>query len=157
LYADDLLWVTLVTFIKVSILHFYIQVFRQPTFIRAAYTVMVLCAFFWIGAFFATALFCVPPQKLWYASTPGHCGNSSAFYSGCATSDLILDVIVILLPMPVLWNLQMPMARKVALMAIFGIGFVYVFKNRRVLYIRLLTKIKYYIHYGRAHQVHERT
>ncbi|KAI0003426.1 hypothetical protein F4779DRAFT_602043 [Xylariaceae sp. FL0662B] len=124
LYIMDCFWVTLVTLVKLSILHFYLQVFRQPVFKRVVYVVMGLCGAFWIGGFFGTALFCIPPSKLWYPDTPGHCGASSKMYTGCATSDLGIDVIVISLPMPVLWRLQLPTAKKIALTFVFGLGFV---------------------------------
>jgi len=121
-YADDLLWVTLVTVIKVSILHFYTRVFRVPAFLRACYAAMALCASFWIASFFATAFFCTPPRKIWHSEIPGHCGDTHKFYTGCASTDLVIDIIVIFLPMPVLWKLQMRLAKKIALMAIFALG-----------------------------------
>ncbi|KAI1084317.1 hypothetical protein F5B20DRAFT_290990 [Whalleya microplaca] len=124
LYIMDCFWVTLVTLVKLSILHFYLQVFRQPVFIRAVYVAMGLCGAFWFGAFFGTALFCIPPNRLWYPNTPGHCGDSSMMYTACATSDLGIDVIIILLPMPILWGLQLPTAKKIALTFVFGLGFV---------------------------------
>lgn len=85
---------------------------------------MGLCAAFWIAAFFATAFFCTPPQKSWYSEIPGRCGDSHEFYTGYAVTDLIIDVIVISLPLPVLWKLQLPLGRKVALIAIFALGFL---------------------------------
>ena len=45
-------------------------------------------------------------------------------YSGIASTDLVVDVIVIVFPMPILWNLQMKMAKKIALTFIFALGFV---------------------------------
>ncbi len=61
----DLHWVTLVTLIKLSILHFYLRMFRNAIFKRAVLVVMGLCVAFWFGAFFGTALFCIPPRALW--------------------------------------------------------------------------------------------
>ena len=136
LYIIDLLWVTLVTLIKLSILHFYLRVFYSPVFRRAVLVVMGLCVAFWFGAFFGTAIFYIPPRALWAApdSAPeAHCGNSQAMYSACASSDLGLDVIVISLPMPILWRLQLPIVKKIALTFVFGVGFLYVKHCRAVL------------------------
>ena len=88
LYIIGLLWVTL---IKLSILHFYLRVFYTLVFRRAVLVVMGLCVAFLFGAFFGTALFCIPPHALWAApeSAPqAHCGSSEAMYSACASSDL---------------------------------------------------------------------
>jgi hypothetical protein len=112
-----------VTLIKLSILHFYLTVFKIKSFAIATYVVIGLCIAFWFGAFFSTAFFCTPPQKEWLPDTPGHCGDSDKLYAACAATDLIIDVIVILLPMPVLWNLQLRTAKKIALTFIFGLGF----------------------------------
>jgi len=122
-YIIDLLWVTLVTLIKLSILHFYLTVFKLKAFKIVTYVVIGLCISFWFGAFFATAFFCTPPQKEWYPNTPGHCGDSDKLYAACASTDLAIDVIVIMLPMPVLWSLQLRTARKIALTFVFGLGF----------------------------------
>lgn len=126
LYVIDLHWVTLVTLIKLSILHFYLKMFYNPIFKRAVLVVMGLCVAFWFGAFFGTALFCIPPRALWEPldNVPeAHCGNNQAMYAACASSDLGIDVIVISLPMPILWGLQLPAVKKVALTFVFGLGF----------------------------------
>lgn len=121
---------TLVTLIKLSILHFYSRVFNNAAFKRVVWLAMGLCVAFWFGAFFGTALFCIPPRALWepLERVPdAHCGNNQAMYTACASSDLGIDVIVILLPMPTLWRLQLPTTKKVALTFVFGVGFLYVF------------------------------
>ncbi|KAJ5634947.1 uncharacterized protein N7484_008260 [Penicillium longicatenatum] len=41
-----------------------------------------------------------------------------------SSTDLIIDIITILLPMPVLWNLQLPTRKKLGLMGIFALGFI---------------------------------
>ncbi|RYO82163.1 hypothetical protein DL764_009648 [Monosporascus ibericus] len=124
LYIIDLFWVTLVTLVKLSILHFYQKVFRKRAFIHCTYVVMGLCVAYWFGAFFGVVFFCIPPRKHWSPATPGHCGDSTTMYSACAGTDLAIDVIVILLPMPVLWGLQLPIAKRIALTFVFGLGFL---------------------------------
>lgn len=46
-------------------------------------------------------------------------------YTAMASADLIIDIIVILLPMPILWTLQLKTSKKVLLTAVFGLGFLY--------------------------------
>ncbi|KAJ5655137.1 hypothetical protein N7507_007087 [Penicillium longicatenatum] len=123
-YADNLLWVTLCALVKLSILHFYISLFRNRGFIRVSCIVMGLCVAFRIGGFFSIAFFCIPVSKNWYSELSGKCGDSHALYVGCAATDLIIDIITILLPMPVLYNLQLPTRKKLGLMGIFALGFI---------------------------------
>ncbi|KAI1373507.1 hypothetical protein F4677DRAFT_455936 [Hypoxylon crocopeplum] len=123
-YVIDLMWLTLVALIKISILHFYIMTFRNKTFMYVGYAVMGIAIAFWTAAFFSDAFFCIPPEKSWLPDTPGHCGNSSTIYIVLASTDLAIDIIIIALPMPILWGLQLPTAKKISLTFIFGLGFI---------------------------------
>ncbi|KAI0521824.1 hypothetical protein F5B22DRAFT_634246 [Xylaria bambusicola] len=123
IYIIDLLFVTIVTYVKLSILHFYSVIFRQRTFVYFIYGVIALCAGFWIAALLATALVCIPPQKLWYPEIPGHCGNNERLNFGVATTDFILDIVTFLAPFPILWKLQLSTVKKIGLSLVFGLGF----------------------------------
>ncbi|KAK9413949.1 putative FAD-binding PCMH-type domain-containing protein [Seiridium unicorne] len=123
-YTVDLMWLTLVALIKMSILHFYITVFRETMFIRAARGTMCFVIAFWIAAFFSDAFFCIPPKKSWLPEIPGHCGDDTILYIVLASVDLIIDVTVIALPMPILWGLQLPTPKKIGLTFVFGLGLV---------------------------------
>ncbi|POS69299.1 hypothetical protein DHEL01_v212308 [Diaporthe helianthi] len=109
-YVLDLHWLTLVTLVKLSILHFYSVVFRgKDAFAKVVYGVMAIVIAYWMGTFWADAFLCNPPRK--------------AMYTAMASADLIIDIIVILLPMPILWTLQLKTSKKVLLTAVFGLGF----------------------------------
>ncbi|KAI1202191.1 hypothetical protein F5X97DRAFT_288210 [Nemania serpens] len=122
LYAIDLLWIFTLTFIKISILHFYSVVFRKRLFLKFVYAAIALCVGFWFGAFFGRALICVPPQKKWYPDTPGHCGDEIKYYLAISSLDFAIDIIIIILPMPVLWTLHLPNTRKIGLTLVFSVG-----------------------------------
>ncbi|KAI1124380.1 hypothetical protein F5Y10DRAFT_30950 [Nemania abortiva] len=123
LYIIDLLFTTIITLVKLSILHFYTTIFRQQRFRHICYAMMGLCVAFWIATFFATAFFCTPVQKKWFLdAVPGHCGNDIALYLSVAISDFVIDIIIISLPLPILWGLQLPVAKKVALTIVFSLG-----------------------------------
>lgn len=123
-YVLDLHWLTLVTLIKLSILHFYSVVFRKDLFAKVVYGVMAIVIAYWMGTFWADAFLCDPPRKAWEVAIPGKCGNSNMMYTAMASADLIIDIIVILLPMPILWTLQLRTSKKILLTAIFGLGFI---------------------------------
>ncbi|KAK8137919.1 hypothetical protein PG984_001299 [Apiospora sp. TS-2023a] len=125
IFASDLLWLTLVCLIKVSILHFYSRIFRRTMFVKVVYGVVCLVVAFYLAALFSDVFVCIPPRKSWIPDTPGRCGNSSVLYKALASTDIVIDVIIILLPMPMLWGLKLVTSKKVALTFIFGLGFVY--------------------------------
>ncbi|KAI0458582.1 hypothetical protein F5B21DRAFT_500475 [Xylaria acuta] len=122
LYAIDLLWISCLTSIKISILHFYSMVFRNRVFLRFVYAAIGLCGAFGIGAFVGRALICTPPQKKWIPETPGHCGDEIKYYLAISSIDFAIDIIIILLPMPVLWTLHLPRVKKIGLTLVFSVG-----------------------------------
>ncbi|TGJ81355.1 hypothetical protein E0Z10_g7407 [Xylaria hypoxylon] len=123
LYIVDLLWATIVCLLKLSILHFYIVIFPQRLFRQLTYVAMFCCIVFGFGSLFGTAFLCTPPHKKWLPNTPGLCGNEITMYVSIVTGDLITDLIVIGLPLPILWRLHLPIAKKVPLILAFGLGF----------------------------------
>lgn len=50
--------------------------------------------------------------------------DAQQMYTAMASADLIIDIIVIVLPMPILWTLQLKTSKKILLTAIFGLGFM---------------------------------
>ncbi|KAK5630495.1 hypothetical protein RRF57_006210 [Xylaria bambusicola] len=142
LYAVDLLFVTVITLLKLSILHFYSVLFPERSFRRLVYVAMSFCIVFWFGSFFGTVFLCDPPQKKWFSNLPGHCKDAITMYVSIVAGDLITDLIIIALPMPTLWRLHLAMSVKVPILLAFGLGFA----------IAAITsiRIKYFIHLDTA-------
>ncbi|KAI1361394.1 hypothetical protein F5Y08DRAFT_19429 [Xylaria arbuscula] len=123
IYAIEIVFVICVALIKLSILHFYSTIFLHRTFLVLIRMAMALCAVFLVASLIATILSCNPPQKKWYPDTPGHCLNDQHVNFAIGTTDFILDIVTFVLPLPILWKLQMPLMKKVGLSFIFGLGF----------------------------------
>jgi len=60
----------------------------------------------------------------WDRTIHGTCGDTTALYLSTGIVNLIIDVGIVSLPMPMLWGLQMKFAKKLALSLIFGLGFL---------------------------------
>ncbi|KAJ5660568.1 hypothetical protein N7507_007019 [Penicillium longicatenatum] len=54
----------------------------------------------------------------------GSCGNQVTSFTATGVINLLTDVAVLLIPMPLLYRLQMPTYKKVALIAVFGLGII---------------------------------
>lgn len=67
----------------------------------------------------------------------GHCGNLVAFEEYTAILTAILDVMVIVLPLPILWKLQMGTKRKIELTMVFGVGLMWV-ENPQTIVLHLI-------------------
>jgi hypothetical protein len=122
-----MLWLALVTLIKLSALDLYAKIFRNPIFVTVTRIVFAICASAGIAFIFVRALICRPVAMNWDFTIPGGtCGNLHTMYLALASIDLILDLMVVFLPMPVVWNLQMALSKKIAISGIFGLGAAYV-------------------------------
>lgn len=114
-YAGDLLWLTVVYLVQVSILHYYLCRFQQQVIMWLTYVTMGLCSALWIATFFATVFFCTPPSKLWWANSQGHCGDRKMLHTASSVTEVILNGFILLLPLPIVWHMRLVRARKVAL------------------------------------------
>lgn len=108
------------TAVKLLILHLYIVIFYTRRFLYAAYFVMFLTAGYALTNCLQLLLVCRPVSYNWDKSINGHCSEESAPFLASACINMSIDVMIVVLPMPMLWSLQMPTSRKVALSAIFG-------------------------------------
>ena len=52
----------------------------------------------------------------------GVCGNQKPFDMFIAVFNLLLDITTVVLPMPIVWRLQMALGKKVAVSGIFSMG-----------------------------------
>ena len=124
--AAGILWVTANTLIKTSILHFYNTMFGMSNFFRnTVFTLAAMVVCFGIGTILQEALLCRPFAKNWNPLLPGTCGSTSATILAEAIINMLLDVAIFSLPMPLLWGLQMARRKKIKLTIIFGLGFMY--------------------------------
>jgi hypothetical protein len=84
-----------------------------------------------ITTFFFLAFVCAPPSLFWdtaaQAAAPEKClsqPTQQMFFNLNGICNIIQDVSIYLLPIPMLWSLQMPLRQKVALGALFSVGLV---------------------------------
>ncbi|KAL9100716.1 MAG: hypothetical protein Q9163_003942 [Psora crenata] len=114
-----------VFFLRASILDLYMHLFQTRPFRITCYIMHGLNTGYTAATVLGAFLICQPLSALWNPRT-GSCGSQKSLGLFIGIFNLLLDVCVVILPMPVLWRLQMSMAKKVALTGIFGMGVVYV-------------------------------
>ncbi|GKZ16528.1 hypothetical protein AbraIFM66951_000239 [Aspergillus brasiliensis] len=123
LYVFNLVWT------KLSILLMYYRIFRFPYFKKWAYAIGTFVILWVICITFLFIFICVPVQKLWYPSLPGHCISQVGTWIANATSTIATDLIILLLPLPQVWKLQLRLSEKIALTVAFGLGFFVIFAS----------------------------
>lgn len=114
------------TTVKFSILHLYTQIFPGPICRRTCYIMAALSWCYFVTVFVETFAFCRPVSYNWDKSIKGTCKDPALAYLFAAITNLLLDVIIVSLPMPMLWRLQMSTTQKLAISAMFSLGALYV-------------------------------
>ena len=114
LLVIEFLVFTSVSLVKVSALLFYTRVFSNEDWrfnmaLRAGYIATTAS----VLAFLPTIVFnCTPVSKFWERNQPGTCINLYAWYVASGVADVVIDVMVLLLPIPKVWSLRCGAARK---------------------------------------------
>ena len=113
------------TMAKLSVVLFYAHCFgsfSRPFRLALFSTAIAVVA--WGTIFVSTDIFtCAPVRRAWEPSVPGHCIGFSGQALGSVISNVLIDLVMLVLPLPVLWRLQMSMGRKVSLAAVFALGY----------------------------------
>ena len=111
------------TLVRLSVLLFYVRIFRSVHTYRVAFwTVGSLIIGWCIAINFLTIFACVPIHKAWDPAIPGHCLDSSRTFLGSAILNILIDVVLLVLPIPMLWKLSMETSSRLALIVVFCSG-----------------------------------
>lgn len=100
----------------------YRRVFVTKRFYRCTEVVGGIVLLWLIGVIFVDIFTCIPVGSFWNIEQRKRCVNDTKFYYGVAISNILTDVIVLCLPMPMIWRLHLTTRRKVQLSALFLLG-----------------------------------
>ena len=71
---------------------------------------------------------------------PGHCVSKYKFFLGTAIPEVVTDFVILAMPLPYVWNLQMKLKQKLLLSVIFILGGLCDISIRLEVAISLLTQ-----------------
>ncbi len=109
---------------KVSILLLYLRIFSFQWVRRAGQIVLAIVIISNIYMVITIFTACIPLQAYWDLSiTDKYCHPQAVWWSHTGML-MITDFLIFLLPLPVVWTLNVPRRQKYALFAIFGLGFL---------------------------------
>ena len=128
-YMAEVFYLTTTVLTKVSILFFYLRVFSSFTFRRIVWAVVGVCTAFYVSFVFALVFQCWPISYAWTrwdGEHSGQCINIGAGIFSHAAMNMVLDLVVLILPLPVLWKMQLTYSimGKVHIFVMFSFGLV---------------------------------
>ncbi|KAH8819336.1 hypothetical protein F5884DRAFT_717660 [Xylogone sp. PMI_703] len=121
-YPMPIIYPLCITAAKLSLLIFYIRLSPVQLYRFAVYFGIFFIAGSNIGLAFATAFPCKPLELAWNPLILGTCIDRPATYKATAILGLMVDIYIIILPIPTVINLQIPRRQKIGLIALFTVG-----------------------------------
>ncbi len=94
---------------------------------RTAWGYVWIVCLFYVGALTTTLTLCRPVTFNWDPTLDGSCGDVAKIELAAATINMILDIGIVALPLPVIWSSRMQTSQKFGISVTFGLGLGYVF------------------------------
>lgn len=124
LVATEFCWYTSTMLVQIGILLFYLRLFVFKRERIAAYVMMGIVTCWWLGGMLGIVGICRPFSYNWNQNQKGSCGRRIEFWLTTAILHVVIDIVILSLPLPAVWNLQVPRPTKIALSAMFCLGFL---------------------------------
>ncbi|KAJ6021167.1 hypothetical protein N7540_006671 [Penicillium herquei] len=122
-YATPIIWSAACCFPRLMLLALYLRIFeRHQKYRIACYSLMVVLVAFAFADIFVSAFICWPIHYLWAVDHDGRCINIWQFYRYGTLPNIFIDLFMLVLPMPIVWRLQVSRQVKIGLGATFLTG-----------------------------------
>jgi len=127
-YAYHIGYLFTLASVKLSILVFYLSFATQRTFRVLVHISIVIVASVSVAMILVVALQC--PKDPMYALKPailtnrgaGHCFDLRIVFYWQAAFNMVSDLVILILPLPLLFRLRMHTAKRLSLLAVFWAG-----------------------------------
>ncbi|GES60486.1 hypothetical protein ASPCAL01796 [Aspergillus terreus] len=123
-WFNQLLLVIIMALVKLSLLISYLRFFTQPIFRRLTWAMIALIVSWGLAYMLALFLACRPLKDYWetFQFNPPNCIDQRSSTFSFSITNLVTDLMVLVLPMRVLWMLQLPIRERLILIALMNMG-----------------------------------
>lgn len=123
-YIGQLLWATSILSLKVSVLCFYLHLFPDRKFRISCCVVLGVMVVGGTGFILFDVFQCIPVSAAWTLqhSADAKCVKLSIVAISGASFNVLSEIAIFILPMPVLKTLQLKARKKVGVMVLLGLG-----------------------------------
>ncbi|KAK7987357.1 hypothetical protein PG989_007672 [Apiospora arundinis] len=122
-------WLTQITYkacinlSKASILLLYLRIFGNVRWFRWLCIVLTtIVALYCVASVTVTIFQCTPVARVYNKAVPGRCIDNARFWYANAGFSITTDVVILCIPLPMVYVLQLPRVQKAALMVVFTLG-----------------------------------
>lgn len=110
---------------KASALVLLYRIFVTRKFRVAVRILSTVLLLWWLASLIGLLAVCVPIETYWNPFVGGHCGNWYIFNLVIPIPWIVTDFAILILPIPVIWTLQLPRSEKISIGAVFLTGASY--------------------------------
>ena len=124
LYSVEPFYSVCMPAVKLTMILFYWRTFGtgNRNFRRALIGTSVLLLMWLVGSMFGAIFQCTPIERYWNEKLDGHCIDPYIYFVSISSANLLTDVIVLILPLRVVWKLNVTLRQKIALTGVFALG-----------------------------------
>lgn len=83
---------------------------------------ILLNVLLYVSSIISSAITCLPHESIWQPWVKGKCIDRKALGVFTAIFNVIMDLLILLLPQRIIWNLRMSMTRKIGISLVFSVG-----------------------------------
>lgn len=116
------LYVMAITFIKISVLLLYRRLFPPCWFQYALITTAIALSIYCISFIAITIAQCTPINSFWKPNVEGKCINYAVLSLAGGIINVMTDLVILTLPMPLLWRLKVSKKEKWQVILAFSMG-----------------------------------
>ncbi|KAL6882216.1 hypothetical protein HDV57DRAFT_52500 [Trichoderma longibrachiatum] len=121
-FAAQILYKVATCLTKSSLGMLYLRIFPGHRFRIAVIGVVGVTVAYTFAAVLLTVFACKPIEKAWRKTLPGVCVNSISIWYSTSVLNIVTDILIIGLPVNEIRRLQLRLARKLLLCALFSLG-----------------------------------
>lgn len=114
-------------FVKASILALILRLNNRLLFKVILYIMLCLMLAISLAGVIIAFAQCQPFAKNWHTTMPGHCWSGHVFIDALyilQAITILSDLCYIVIPVFILWNVQMPRMKKLSVLSVIGLGVV---------------------------------
>ncbi|KAI1305649.1 hypothetical protein F5Y03DRAFT_406259 [Xylaria venustula] len=102
--------------------HIFVVKSNRSLFYWICYVLIAVNTALYLVTIVGTAYACSPRERIWRRYLPGTCIDLSAFNISITTFHLISDILMLLLPQKIIWNLRLATKQKIGVSVVFSGG-----------------------------------
>lgn len=123
-FISSILYFSVVTAVKVSVLLMYYRIFSVDSSFRLQSLVLgAVVSAFWLASTIATLVNCRPLHYSWIGlSLKEHCFNYNIFWMATGTAEVVIDTAILMLPIRMVIGLQLTRTTKASVILVFLLG-----------------------------------